>query len=298
MVTQNLHLFLSDVDFTCVIPSKKPTFCGPHKAINNRPNILLEEIDQGLRRSQAAAFAEGTLSNLTTQWVKYLNFCLTFNFNPLPADKFTLCRYAQYLSTCLKAHESVLNYISGVKTLHLLLNLPVCAFEHFLVKISLRGMHRLNTHTPSPAPPLSLPVLNDIHKLLDFSKEEDVIFWAVILVGFFLLLRKCNLVPDSGSTFDPDRQLKRSDIEYFQDHAKVTLRWTKNHQFGNKPLRFALPCIPDSHLCPVSAVIHVTKLVDGAPNDSVFKKSNGMTYSYNNLQTKLAWVSKTIRSQR
>ena len=205
-----------------------------------------------------------------------------------------LCRYAQYLTLFLKAHESVLNYISGVKTLHKLLNFPTSQFNDLLVTLTLRGLHKLNTHIPNPSPPMTLEYLDKIADLLDFDKEEDVIFWVVVLIGFFLLLRKCNLVPDTGSSFSPEKQLKRSDIEFFTEYARVTLRWTKNEQVGNKPLTFALPVIPGSKLCPVEAILRVLFMIQAAPNASLFVKSDGSHYTYKQLQKRLEEMSELL----
>ena len=202
-----------------------------------------------------AAFAEGTLSNLTTQWVKFLSFFLIYDLDPLPVKEEDLCRYADFLGSCLKSHKSVISYLSGVKTLHILLGYSVAAFNSLSLRLTLRGMHRLNPHVPNQAPPISVDILSKIYKLLNMDNEDDVIFWAVVLVGFFLLLRKCNLVPVSSNKFDPSKQLKRSDLQIAPDHIKVTLRWTKNNQFTKEALRFALPFIQDSVLCPSTAVL-------------------------------------------
>ena len=282
-MTGNL-VFFTEVDFTVVVPKNKP------KQLQ-QPDVTLEDLDRGVSRAQSSAFAEGTLKNLTTQWVRYLTFCTIYQINPFPASIEDLCRFAQYLSLILKSHQSILNYISGVKTLHKLLKFETAQFTDLLVVLTLRGLHRLNTHVPKQSPPVSLEILDRISKLIDFDNEDDVIFWAVVLIGFFLLLRKSNLVPDTGAGFDSDRQLKRGDLEIFPDFARVTLRWTKNEQVSKKPLRFALPVIPGSLLCPVEAILRVISMVDGNPNDSLFKKSNGSTYTYRQLQSKLAIVS-------
>ena len=198
------------------------------------------------------------------------------------------------MSETLKAHESILNYLSGVRTLHILLDLPTHEFDHVLVRLTLKGLHRCNKFVHKPAPPVTLEILDKIYNTLDLSKEDDCIFWAVTLVGFFLLLRKCNLVPDTAGQFNPDKQIKRSDLQVESDHIKVTLRWTKNHQFNNEALVFALPVIEDSNLCPVTAVLRVLYMVAGSGQESIFKRSNGSTYSYRNLQAKLSLVSDQI----
>ena len=268
----------------------------PQKTINQRfsaPRPPLHQLDANVRRSQTSAFAEGTLTNLTYEWVKFLDFCLFYQLQALPAHPHTLCRYAQYVASLVKSHQTVVSYLSGVKTLHLLMNVSTVAFNSFLFRLAMRGMNRLNTHVPHQAPPMTAHLLKDIHKLLDFTKEDDVILWAVLLVGFFLLLRKCNLVPDAANKFNPLKQLKRDDLQFCQDHIKVVLTWTKNNQF-REPLKFALPRIPGSMLCPVEALVTLFTLIPGSGSESVFKRSNGSCYSYNNLQTRLASLSESL----
>ena len=266
-----------------------------NRAVPLSARISLEELDNNVRQSQASAFAEGTLRNLTMQWLKYLSFCLFHGLDPVPASYDTLCRYAQFLSMCLKSHGALLCYLSGVKTLHVLLNMETKQFDALLLKLTLRGLHRNNKHVPQQAPPVTPHILTSIYNILDFDNEDDVIFWAVVLVGFFLLLRKCNLVPDSSTTFDVTKQLARKDFEFLHDHARVTLHWTKNHQYTNEPLVFSLPVITNSELCPVTAVLAVLNLVQGNPTDSVFQRSDGSCYSYYMLQKKLAWVSQQLQ---
>ena len=55
------------MDFKLVVPSKMPRI---DKIIPEKCRIPLEQMDQNVRNAQMSAFAEGTLSNLTTQWVK------------------------------------------------------------------------------------------------------------------------------------------------------------------------------------------------------------------------------------
>ena len=81
-----------------------------------------------------------TLNNLTTQWVKYLVFCTYYGFNPLPVSVDNLCRYTDYLSKCLQAHGSILNYLSGVKTLHILLGESTAAFNDVVFRLAVQGV--------------------------------------------------------------------------------------------------------------------------------------------------------------
>ena len=48
-------------------------------------------------------------------------FCISFGFTFLPASTSTVQLYAQFLSRSTKSVSSIRNYLSGVRTVHLLL---------------------------------------------------------------------------------------------------------------------------------------------------------------------------------
>ena len=116
-----------EVDFTCILPAKNPLL--GKNILPEHARVPLADIDRNVKNSQRAAYAEGTLRNLTTQWVKYLSFMLFYGLDPLPVKVLDLCRYAQFLSSCLKAHASLVNYLAGVKTLHILLDMDISSFD-------------------------------------------------------------------------------------------------------------------------------------------------------------------------
>ena len=92
---------LSGPDFICVLPRKPPTFGNKSASkVDHLTRMPLAAIDANLKKSQAAAFADGTLQNLTTQWVKYLNFFLFHGLDPLPIKEED---YVVMLSTWLLA---------------------------------------------------------------------------------------------------------------------------------------------------------------------------------------------------
>jgi hypothetical protein len=64
-------------------------------------------------------YAEGTNQNLKIQWETYIMFCFYFGFQSLPSSVKVLTLYAQFLSKSFVSVQSIKNYISGTKTLHL-----------------------------------------------------------------------------------------------------------------------------------------------------------------------------------
>ena len=240
--------------------------------------VDIAQIAADTRSTQAAAFAPGTFSNLITQWVKFLLFCISFDLLLLPASNQTLCWYVQFLSYTFKSHASIVNYVSGVKTLHLLLGYDVSAFASFLFKLTIRGIKRLKPYQPKQALAINPIMLHHIYQTLDLTDPLDATFWAACLTAFFLLLRKSNFVADSISTMDTSKLLCREDIAWLKGTVLVTLRWSKTNQFGQH-LTFSLPYIPNSPLCPVTALYNMWGLVPG-DTGVCFKRVDGTPFTY------------------
>ena len=108
--------------------------------------LELLNLQQQAKETLKNAYAIGTFENLNTQWVKYLDFCIYFGLLAFPATTLVLVWYAQFLSKKLKAHSSLVSYLSGVKTLHTLLKFHTVGFNGILLKMTLRGLRRTNKH--------------------------------------------------------------------------------------------------------------------------------------------------------
>ena len=96
----------------------------------------------------------------------------------------TLCRYADYLNSSLKSHNSVINYLSGVKTLHVLTRYDIQAFNDVAFRLTVRGFGRLNQYVPNEAPPITVEILQKMLLYLDLSNEDDLIFFGCMSSGF------------------------------------------------------------------------------------------------------------------
>ena len=150
-------------------------------------------------------------------------------------------------------------------------------FRVFLVRLTIRGLRRLNKHQPTQALAMNPIILNHIFNVLDHNNPEHVTFWAMCLTAFFLLLRKSNMVVDrlSDSTANI---LQRTDILFRHSKVLVTLRWSKTNQFGEH-LIFSLPRIPNSNLCPVTAIERMFGLVP-ASSGPCFRRLDGEAFTY------------------
>ena len=151
-------------------------------------------------------------------------FCDYFNLQDLPTCVNTLCLYAQFLSRSFKSVQSIQNYLSGVKTLHSMLDVVFPSENVLQLKLLLRGIAREKQHIPRKAEPVSPTILLDMYPYLNLSKYFDVAWWSAVLLMFFLMARKSNLFPDSIKTFDSKKQLLRRDITLKDDLLIVNIK--------------------------------------------------------------------------
>ena len=89
--------------------------------------------------------------------------------------------------------HSVRNYLSGIKTWTVLLKFDVEEFYSPTLKMTLSGVEKLNTYIPKIRLPLEPAQLYSIYKVLDLSSIQNTVFWALLLIGFYGMLRNRNL---------------------------------------------------------------------------------------------------------
>lgn len=242
-------------------------------------------LQKELHATRKAAFAEGTTKNLWWQWKLFIMFCTYFSFNPLPATIECLCLYAQFLSRSFKSVSSICNYISGVRTLHVLLDSPYEADNSVELKMTLRGLRRTKPHKVRQAAPLCPRLLARIYVNIVFQDPVQATLWALILLAFFTLARKSNLVVTGKQKFDKDKQLCRSDVILGKQGMLVQFKWSKTNQFGLRCHLVPIMSIPDSPLCPVRAYKNMIKLVPGSPSDPAFMSTSAQPIKYSVLQS-------------
>ena len=167
------------------------------------------------------------------------------------------------------AHSSIINYVSGIRTLHARLALPYPG-DSLELKLVLRGLSRLNPRALRQAAPMTPCILLEMFQLLDVSQALDAVFWSLFLMAFFTLARKSNLVPTGNDSVDADRHLKRRDVTVTDFGLLVCFHWTKTIQFKERVLEIPLVAMPGHSLCPVRAYLNMIKLVPASPDSAAF----------------------------
>ena len=217
-----------------------------------------------------AAFRPGTRSNLRTQLKSYLLFCTYFRKEPFPATSLQLRCYAQFISRTLKSPQSIQNYLSGIKTAHMLYGHSTSAFAEPDVKLTLSGISKSSTHTSLQRLPVTPQMLQQMHRHIDQQDELDVTIYAAILIMFFAFLRRSNIAPKSAKSFDKHRNLLRQDIIANDSGLEVIVRWSKTIQCSERVLSIPLVAIPSSPLCPVTAYKAMLRKIPASPKQPAF----------------------------
>ena len=98
----------------------------------------------------------------------------------------------------------------------------------------------------------------------------EVVCYMALLVGFYLFLRKSNLVPESTTTFNPKEQLTRADAFIAGWLELINIRWRKTIQYKEKELHLPLIHTKCQAICPIYWVKYMLQLIPGEPQDPFF----------------------------
>ena len=240
--------------------------------------------------SRSRAFAKKTAMNDVSVWVKYLEFCIYFGLVAFPATEQVISWFAQKVANTVKSARTVASAVSSVKKLHLILKFHIRGFKDYLLRITLMGIGRGCSHVSQQAQPITPDILSKIYGKLDLSLKEDALFWLCCIMGFFLLFRKSNLLPDTLRGFDPSKQLRWEDLVYTGHNIIVGIRWSKTDQFGRELKTYPLPVIPGSFLCPLNAIRNVLKFTGCKGTDHIFARGDGTSLTYRQFQNRLRGV--------
>ena len=151
-------------------------------------------------------------------------------------------------------YSSIVNYLDGIRWLHVMLDYPPPPLSHCRVQLTLRGLKRLLSASVQRKLPITPSILLALRNVMDFSLPLHRALWAAFLLGFFSFFRKSNIIPPSHSQFSPNKHLSRSDFHFTTWGLIVSVKRSKVLQFRERTLLIPLVSIPSHALCPVQAL--------------------------------------------
>ena len=216
--------------------------------------ILQEEqaLDNRIKYYRSIAYAQSTKKTYRSQRDCFLRFCSHFNYSPVPASTQTISRYAVFLGRTL-TYASISNYLNVIRIMHLESGLANPLLDNWYLHTVMRGLKHDRNRPPRQKLPITLSILQSISAHIDLSSLFFKAFWAACLCAFFTFFRKSSLVP-SSSNHDCATELCHSDVTFYESEAIITAKHSKTIQCRERLLRVPIPRIPNSDLCPVTAL--------------------------------------------
>ena len=163
----------------------------------------LKNLDKRMSNSTKQGMAPGSRRNFKMHINTYIAFCTYYGLELFPADVLQERRALQYLSEFHKCVDSSKSYMGGMHALHEMFGFKPPPADDYLYQLTASGIRRDKGHVVLQAVPMMPELLATISRFVDVEDGTQFACWLAILSGFYLLLRKSNLVPDSCCSFDP-----------------------------------------------------------------------------------------------
>lgn len=242
-------------------------------------NITLLQLDREINNLVRDSYRPGTRRNIKTHLRSYYEFCDKLHLQYFPASTTQLTRFAVYLFSCKNlVPETITNYISTIRTIHGLQELPIPDSSDIIITAALKGMKARLKRMPKQAQAIDPLTFKLLAPHVNYHQDLELVAWVACLMGFHLLLRASNIVSPSRNSFDPEQNLTRQDFRLHNEMLVAHIRWTKTLQYRERRLlipvipfvddqisavywfRIMITCIPAPPTAPAFAVAYKGKL--------------------------------------
>ena len=196
----------------------------------------MQQLRQDNWRTQSYYYAKASSRNVLSHIRQWLFFTVYFGLCILPASTEHLVLFAELMSLTA-GYDHIKAVIGSIGFLHKLFDLPFDR-DSFQLRLTLQSLKRRLARAPLQALPITVSHLKEMYKFIDVNDPENLAIWCSILVGFFGLLRKKNLVPEDLLDIDPTKILTVGNfvIDKKRGIALVYIPFSKTNQFGQQTL--------------------------------------------------------------
>ena len=150
----------------------------------------------------------------------------------------------------MKTADSIKMYCSTICDLHEIKGFPPIVRTKRYHK-TIMAICRTLRHEIKQAQPITVDIFKRMLPFVDVNNQKQLAIWVAILFGFFLFLRKSNLVPD-GRVHDSVHQLSRRDIKIDESLLIVNIKCQRQFSFNNANCKFQWWKIPLLRSVPIS----------------------------------------------
>ena len=208
--------------------------------IISKINDLKKETNINLSSSKSL----NTLRAYRSDFAHFKVFCLELSLPFLPTTPKVISLYLTHLSKSSK-YSTLKRRIASINVVHNLKGHHIDT-KHPIIRDNLEGIKRKIGTYQNGKKPLLINTLHTIIDLIDVNKVNKYIISvrdkAIILIGFSGGFRRSEVV-----------NLRNSDLEFVAEGVKISLRKSKNDQYGEGMIK-AIPYFNNKKYCAVIAL--------------------------------------------
>ena len=206
------------------------------------------------------AFRPGTQANQRSHILLFLAFTLHFGLQAFPAAAKTLLCFGEFLLRSYRAPGSVTNVLASVRGFHLLRGFSTLGCDDTRLALFKRALPLTVRHTPAPAPPVTLALLERLCEKASQCGKLGLVFATFLSVLFFSVARASSLLPGTGARLDETRCPTWGDVRAGGEGLLLQLKWGKNRQSLAEAFWVPLGALRGSRACPVSNLGRLRRL--------------------------------------
>ena len=211
---------------------------------------------------------KSTQKNKDSTRNRYFEFCEFGGTHPFPVTEFKLCKFATFLSTKVKTVESIKSYCAAIcQDNELRGHKPAKRGLKFYQTIA--GICRHLRHKVKCAELMTEKLLEEIEQVVNMQDEKKFVVWVTTVGGFYMILRKSNLVP-LKRMHDAVHNITRADIRYDQGVMMIYVRWSKTNQFQESMQKIPLVTDNNSITCPVCWMLYMMQRIPAQVQHNLF----------------------------
>lgn len=230
----------------------------------------LDQLDRLVFNNIASAWSVNTIATRSSQWKRFLTFCIDHGLTPLPASPRTIARFLSDLAVTSK-YSTIVNYLSSVTTMHKFYGFEPEFRDSYYLTMAIKGIKVNIGSEVRQKVALTPQQLLNMYLFVLISDQFESVCWSAIVFSFRTLLRKSHFLPES-SGYTP-HLLSRNQIEFFPDYMTVVVSSSKTDRSGGKPRKMVIYKTAQDPLCAVNwTELHFSSTP--APQSGLFVKQH------------------------
>lgn len=250
---------------------------------------ILCRLDAGISNAISCAWRENTKRARSSQWRQFMTFCENLDLVSVPADSRTVARFLVMKAETCK-FSTINNYLSAIIVLQKCYGYQPHYREEFMICLVLDGLRSILGTGVTQKMPLTPQELLPIFRMIDPNDEVGMIYWSVIVFCFRTILRKSNVVPESGNL--DDLLVRRNCIHFHAWGMMINVLSTKTIKYRERVLEIPICYIHGSPFCAVSLLKSHFSKYPGVPDGPLFYKMKGKLQVPVKYQETLSYLKK------